>query len=155
MDITIDVEDYRLNVRTACIIKHNNKILVHKNEDKDHFCLIGGRVELGENSADTIKREVKEEIGKDIEIKKYIATVENFFKYEGLKYHEYMFIYEVEFIDEKDKYIEETLENIEGKENLKYYWLELDKINNYEIKPKIIKDILKQGEYPIHKINID
>ena len=26
MDITIDVNDYKLNVRAACVIKHNNKI---------------------------------------------------------------------------------------------------------------------------------
>ena len=33
MDITIDVNDYKLNVRAACVIKHNNKILeVYLNE---------------------------------------------------------------------------------------------------------------------------
>ena len=50
MDITIDVGNYKLNVRAACIIKHNNKILVHKNTNKEHYCLIGGRVGIGETS---------------------------------------------------------------------------------------------------------
>lgn len=31
MDITVDVGEYKLNVRTAGIIMHNNKILVHSN----------------------------------------------------------------------------------------------------------------------------
>ena len=30
MDLTIDVEDYKLNVRAAGVIIHNNKVLVHK-----------------------------------------------------------------------------------------------------------------------------
>jgi len=47
MDITIDVNDYKLNVRAACVIKHNNKILVHKNINSNHYCLIGGRVKIG------------------------------------------------------------------------------------------------------------
>ena len=49
MDLTIDIEDYKLNIRAACIIKHNNKILLHKSDDKDHYCLIGGREGIGEN----------------------------------------------------------------------------------------------------------
>ena len=64
MDITIDVDNYKLNVRAAGVMIHNGKILVHRNINSDHYALIGGRVEIGENSADTIKREIKEELGK-------------------------------------------------------------------------------------------
>lgn len=155
MDITIDVDNYKLNVRAACIIKHNNKILVHRNINSDHYCLIGGRVEIGEPSDQTIKREVQEEIGKEIESTRYISTIENFFEMKGSKYHEYMFIYEAEFKEEKDKLIEEDLQNVEGKDYLKYVWLDLDKIEEYPILPKVVKEILKEEKYPVHKINID
>ena len=103
MDITIDVEDYKLNVRAAGVIIHNNKVLVHKNVNSDHYALVGGRIEIGENSVDTIKREIKEELGKDIEITGYISTIENFFEMKGSKYHEIMFVHKVEFVDEKEK----------------------------------------------------
>ena len=155
MDITIDVGNHKLNVRAACIIKHNNKILVHRNINKDHYCLIGGRVEIGESSEDAIKREVQEELGKEIQIDCYISTVENFFKMKDSKYHEYMFIYQAEFKEEKDKLIEDTLQNMEGKDFLRYEWLDLNKIDNYTILPKVIKEILKEDKYPVHKINID
>lgn len=98
MDITIDVEDYKLNVRAAGIMIHNGKILLHRNINSDHYALIGGRVEIGESSVNTIKREIKEELGKNIEITGYISTIENFFENEGSKYHEIMFIYKIEFI---------------------------------------------------------
>lgn len=83
MDITIDVDNYKLKVRTAGVIIHNGKILVHRNINSDHYALIGGRVEIGEDSANTVKREIKEELGKNIEITGYISTIENFFEMKG------------------------------------------------------------------------
>ena len=102
MDITIDVGDYKLNVRAGVVIIHNNKILLHRNVNSDHYAMIGGRVEIGENSEHTIKREVQEELGKEIEITGYVSTVENFFEMKGAKYHEIMFIYKAEFIKEEE-----------------------------------------------------
>ena len=58
MDITIDVADYKLNIRAAGVIIHNGKMLVHRNINNNHYAIIGGRVEIGENSADTVKREI-------------------------------------------------------------------------------------------------
>ena len=155
MDLTVDVGDYKLNVRAAVIIIHRNKILVHKNVNSDHYALIGGRVKVGEDSANTVKREIREELGKEIKLIGYVSTVENFFELEGLKYHEVLFIHQGEFRNEEDKKIECTLQNVEGKDYLQYEWLEIDKIEEYPLVPKLIKEILKQKKLPIHKINND
>jgi len=155
MDICINVEGQKLNIRAAGIIIHNNKMLTHKSTNKDHYALIGGRVQIGENSEITLKREIMEEIGKEIEITGYVSTIENFFEFESEIYHEIMFIHKAEFVNEEDKKIENTLENLEGKEYLKYEWIDLDKIDEYDIKPKVIKEILKERKFPVHKINND
>ena len=155
MDITIDVEEYKLNVRAAGIIIHNNKILTHRNTKSDHYALIGGRVEIGEDSEATLKREIMEEMGKEIEITGYISTIENFFEMDSRKYHEIMFVHKAEFKNEKDQKIEDTIKNIEGKDYLVYEWIPLEKIDEYPIKPEVVKEILKQGKFPIHKINKD
>ena len=155
MDITIDVEEYKLNVRAAGIIIHNNKILTHRNTKSDHYALIGGRVEIGEDSETTLKREIMEEMGKEIEITGYISTIENFFQMDSQKYHEIMFVHKAEFKNKKDQKIEETINNIEGKDYLVYEWIPLEKIDEYPIKPEVVKEILKQGKFPIHKINKD
>ena len=153
MDISIDVENYKLNVRTAVIIIHNNKILVHRNVNSDHYALVGGRVQIGENSEEAVKREVKEEIGKDIEMLGYISTIENFFEMNNKKYHEILFVHKAEFKNDEDKKIEYTIKNIEGKEYLQYEWIDLDKIQEYSLMPKIIKQVLKEEKLPTHKIN--
>lgn len=155
MDLTIDVEDYKLNVRAAGVIIHNNKVLAHKNINSDHYALIGGRVAIGDDSEKTVKREIQEELGKEIEITGYVATVENFFEMKDAKYHEILFIHRAEFKNEEDKKIEYTLKNIEGKDYLQYEWIELDKIDKYPLLPQVVKDVLKENKFPVHKINND
>ena len=149
MDVTLDVEDYKLNIRAGGVIIHNNKVLTHRNINKEHYCMPGGRIEIGESSEQTIKREIQEELGKQIEITGYLATIENFFEMENKKYHE------IEFKNEEDQKIDYTMQNIEGKEYLQYEWLDLDKIEEYNILPGCLKEILKSGDYPKHVINDD
>ena len=144
-----------MNVRAAGIIIHNNKVLTHCNLNEEHYALIGGRIGIGENSEDALKREIQEEIGKEIEISGNIATIENFFEINDKKYHEIMFVHKAEFINEEDKKIETTIQNIEGKDYLKYEWIDLNEIDKYPLRPQIIKQILKNGKFPTHKINID
>lgn len=155
MDLSLDIEEYKLNIRTGAVIIHNNKVLTHRDINKDHYCLPGGRVEIGESSEETIKREIKEELGKDIEIIGYIATIENFFEMEKRKYHEIYFLYKIEFKNEEDKKIEYMMHNTEGKEYLQYDWIDLNEIDKCNILPVCLKDILKRKQFPIHTINND
>ena len=155
MDITIDVEDYKLNVRGSVLIEHNGKILAHRNINSNHYALVGGRVEIGEDSETTVKREIMEELGKKIEVTGYVATIENFFEMKGSKYHEIMFVHKIEFTNEDDKKIEYTMKNIEGKDYLQYEWIEINKIDEYPLLPRAVKEVLKENKFPIHKINND
>ena len=155
MDLSLDIEEYKLNIRTGAVIIHNNKVLTHRDINKDHYCLPGGRVEIGESSKETIKREIKEELGKDIEIIEYIATIENFFEMEKKKYHEIYFLYKVEFKNEEDKKIEQMLDNKEGKEYLEYNWIDLNETDKCNLLPACLKEILKKEKFPVHVINND
>lgn len=153
MDITVDMEEYKLNVRAAGIIIHKGKVLLHKSNKEKHYALLGGRVKIGENSENTLKREILEETGKEIEITGYISTIENFFEANEKKYHEIMFVYQAEFKKEEDKQIIEPIKNIEGREYLQYEWLDVNELDKYDIRPKIIKEILKESKLPVHRIN--
>ena len=59
---------------------------------------IGGTIELGEKSSETIKREYMEEIEVDIEIKQHLGCLENIFSIDG-NIGEIIQIYYVEFKD--------------------------------------------------------
>lgn len=64
MDLSIDIEEYKLNIRAATIITHNNKILVHRNTKSDHYALIGGRVEIRRTFRRNCKKRNTRRIGK-------------------------------------------------------------------------------------------
>lgn len=61
MDISIDIDNYRLNVRAGAIIEINGKYLMCKSSG-GHYFIVGGRVKVGETSLHTIKRELNEEL---------------------------------------------------------------------------------------------
>ena len=75
-------------------------------------------------------------IEKEIEVTEYLATIENFFPWNGVRTHEIQFVYRAEFMDEKDKKLQETIKNKEGNNNIQYEWLDLNNLDEYPIKPK-------------------
>lgn len=67
-----------IHVSAAIIIK-DNKIFVTQRgygEFKDWWEFPGGKIEEGETSEECLKREIKEELKADINIDKYLCTVE-------------------------------------------------------------------------------
>ena len=51
---------------TALIINKNNEVLLELRSDDNKYGYIGGMIEVDENIIDALKREIKEELGKDI-----------------------------------------------------------------------------------------
>ena len=148
MDIRIIVDGMKLNVRSGIIITQGDKVLLHKNDNKDNYCLPGGGVHFLESSEEAIIREIKEETGLDIEVEKFVSTIENLFEHDGIKFHEIYFIYKGRFTKEVDT--SKIIENIEGKP-IKYGFVPIDKIDDYYILPIVTKDIIKNNT--IHIIN--
>ena len=153
MDLSVVLNNQKLNIRACAIIIHDNKLLVHNNVNESHVALVGGRVKIGESSEQTLKREIMEEMGKEIEIIEYVSTIENFFEADDMPYHEIMFVYRVDFKNEEDKKIIETIHNVEGDDELRYDWIDLDKIDEYPLKPDILKELLRNNKYLGHGIN--
>jgi ADP-ribose pyrophosphatase YjhB (NUDIX family) len=94
MDITYYNNDNTVfNYRTCGIISDEKRILLHRMKDDDFWTLVGGRVQMLESSDCAIKREIKEELGENIEINRLIWTVEHFFIFKDKHYHEISTIY--------------------------------------------------------------
>ncbi len=61
--------------------------------------LLGGGIEPGERAADTVRRELAEEIGVAVRVGERLATIESIFTYEGRPGHEVVLVYEAELVD--------------------------------------------------------
>ena len=95
----------RVRTVALALVRHRDRILVELGRDavKDEtfFRLLGGTVELGETGADTVRRELLEELGAEAEVGRLAATIENHFTYEGEQAHEICLVYECSLRDER------------------------------------------------------
>lgn len=139
-DLTIDLGEQMLNCRTAGIIVKDNHVLLHKNKKDPFWTLIGGRIQLGEDSGQAVEREFEEELGIPVRAKQLLCSVENFFTYKGRPYHEYSFIYLIQDVENSLCGIGEVI-SPEGGE-FHYEWIPLENIGELSIKPDFLGEKL-------------
>jgi ADP-ribose pyrophosphatase YjhB (NUDIX family) len=134
---------------SLCLFRNGNRILVSTHCDavkQDSFCRpLGGGIEFGESSREAMIREVREEIGLDIENLQLLSVLENVFSLEGQPRHEIVFIYDAEF---KDKSLYEMQgidcyeDSIDAKFQAKWLSLEEIKADNIRLVPEELEDLL-------------
>jgi len=75
-----------------CLFRHTDKILVSEEHDpskgETFYRPLGGGIEFGEHSLDTIYRELMEEIGAEVKDLVYLGTLENIYVFNGIPGHE-------------------------------------------------------------------
>ena len=86
-DLKFKTDNFDFHSRASVIIynKDKSKVLLFKVEDeRDFYLLPGGKIHINEDSLSAIKREVKEELGYDLEFT-FISINENFLIKENTK----------------------------------------------------------------------
>ncbi|WP_235318369.1 NUDIX hydrolase [Planococcus sp. CAU13] len=118
---------------TLGILYKNNHILLeeivgkHSRGTGFYYRPIGGTIQFGERSSETIKREFHEELAAEVEIKNYITCLENIFKIEESIGHEITQVYEVAFTDSA-LYRKDCFQVIEGNRITYAKWISIDEL---------------------------
>lgn len=114
-----------------CIFRHGDHILAAEGfdsvKDQTFYRPLGGRIEFGERGAETIARELREEIKAEVANVRYMGTLENIFSYEGKEGHEIVLVYDGQLAD-ASLYQCEKIEGWEEDDKLLFtaYWCTLD-----------------------------
>jgi 8-oxo-dGTP pyrophosphatase MutT (NUDIX family) len=136
---------------TLGIIFKGNYILLEEQEGKHskgeglYYRPIGGTIELGEKSDETLVREFNEELGIEIVIIRYISCIENIFMIDNNTGHEITQIYLAGFKDE-NLYQKEDFKVTEGNKLTKAKWVLKEELfsGEKELYPNGLTELLKR-----------
>lgn len=129
MDLSIKLEDTKVKIRVAGLVKTKKGYLFEKS-DNDYIFTMGGKIMLNESSREAMIRETEEEIGFKIETLHLRSVIENFYGLSPNKVHEICFVYEVE-----DVY--------EGNIPEGFIEVSINDVDQYDIRPKQIVEVMK------------
>lgn len=87
----------------VCVLQYRGAIFVFEAYDRTKrqtfYRPLGGTIEFGEHSSQTVLREFREEINAEIKALEYLGAFENIFIHEGQPGHEIVLVYQGDFAD--------------------------------------------------------
>lgn len=151
-DLKFKSDNFDFHSRASVIIynKDKSKVLLFKVEDgRDFYLLPGGKIHTNEDSLTAIKREVKEELGYDLEFT--ISSVnENFLAKNEINIMQYEFLYKAIY----SKPIEKEIFNCLDREGQTFHWISINDIDKVKILPSRQKPVIKNYDYnQVHHIS--
>ena len=153
--ISFDVDNNKFNFRVSGIFLDSTgkRFLTNTRANIDFCVLPGGRVEMGEDTMESLTRELQEELGVEIELSGIKATTENFFEFDNKKYHELQYLYVGKILDTK---LEEKIGRFMGTENKDIFeWKNIADLDTMNYTPAYLKEIIKEvadGNYDIRHL---
>lgn len=148
MDIKIKNNMEEFHGRTCGIIKQENSFLVMRGNNTSYYHIPGGHIEIGEDSEQAIAREIKEEIGCEIQEAKLFAIQENFWTKENKRCHGIEFYYMIKPKDKLEIKDYKRIENDKGIEKLlDFKWVTQEELKDIDLRPSNIRDMLSNDEY--------
>ncbi|MEX0346232.1 MAG: NUDIX hydrolase [Rhizobiaceae bacterium] len=148
--LTFDQGENRFNFRVAGLAFRDGHMLVHRATHEHFWTFPGGRAEMGEETADTLRREMGEEIQCEIAVGRLLWVVENFFRYEGRDFHELGFYYimklETEFPFVPDEIVHRI---VDGVNDTEFKWVEASPstLAALPLYPEFIPEVI--GDLPL------
>jgi 8-oxo-dGTP pyrophosphatase MutT (NUDIX family) len=142
MDIVFKNEKSVFNYRVAAIWIEKGHVLIHRSATDSTWSLPGGRVEMMEDSQASVVREIKEELGIEVQVDQLVWSVENFFEYSGHNFHEIGFYYKISPVNDVTYFKDGDFHGNEG-ERLVYRWVAIEEIDQIELYPQFLREELK------------
>ncbi|MEK8032745.1 NUDIX hydrolase [Ideonella sp. DXS29W] len=138
--ISVPLRGQRFQVRAAAIVIHDDHLLVHRAPGDEYWALPGGRVEVGEDAASTVVREMKEELGEDVACGPLWHVAENFFDLGGERFHEIGFYFRAA-LPAASRYLDKTRSHggVEGHLGLEFRWLALGSLGAMNLRPTFLQ----------------
>lgn len=143
--IAMNAGDSRFQLRAGALIRSNGHILIHRVVGDQFWVLPGGRVEFHEAGAETLAREIEEEIGCSATIGPLRFIIENFFEFAGRRVHELGFYYEAELSRPLPFHETEIVHRVkDGSADLEFRWAQSTRavLDQFDLQPLPVRDLI-------------
>jgi len=155
--ITFKQNSARFTYRVAAIATHNNRVLFEYAPQRNFYLPPGGRAELGETAAESLSREMREELGVDITIVRLLYVVEHFFSHKNTSHHTLALYFLVTFPADSYLYTQtDPFTRVEEDWQLTFAWLPIAELERFPIYPSFLRKGLQIiPEHTTHIVHID
>ena len=134
----------RFRYRVGGIVLCDGYALFGTNEECGYYYTVGGGVHIGERSEDAILRELFEETGEKMSVIRPLCLVENFFEgdgiFEGLDSHVLELYYLISCAERKEFNVHSLAS---GDVEEKVCWLPIDRLEEYDVRPALVKELIR------------
>ena len=143
----------RVRAIAICVFRNGDRILVAEGIDEvksqKFYRPLGGTIEFGEYSAETVRRELLEEIQAEVFDLCYLGTLENIFTFNGKNGHEIVFVYDGKLTD-KTLYEKGRLHGDELGTPFEAIWIDLREIGpgSPPLYPTGLAELLHESKPP-------
>lgn len=142
--ITFDEENIRFTNRIVGIAYDGDRVLLHRAETDNFWALPGGRAELLETAAETLRREMLEEMNEAVEVDRLLWIAESFFYSGSRAFHELGFYFLMHLPpDSPLRRKTEPFYGQEGHLKIIFQWFPVETVDQVELYPRFLRTGLK------------
>ena len=114
------------------VIEEEGKILLCRGKGNGNFFFPGGHIEEGGSATEGFMREIKEELGEERAVKRFIGASENKFVTKKGEVHEINLVFEVTLLNDSGRVSQE--------DHLEFAWLTREELRDAIVFPTSLKD---------------
>ncbi|HYE78325.1 MAG TPA: NUDIX domain-containing protein [bacterium] len=130
-------DHFPIELLVRAVILVDAHVLLACNNKAEIRHLPGGHVERGQGAREALQREIREELGRDSKIGRFLGAIEHAFEQEGEFKHEINLLFEVTV---PGLSIDRVPESPEAKLDL--FWERLDTLADCALRPAVLADLL-------------
>ena len=120
------------------VIVEDGMFLLCRGKGRKNWFFPGGHIEDGESAPEALVREIKEELGEEGEVVRFLGASENKFEYKGATTHEINLVFEVALVNKGAC--------VSKEDHLEFQWLTRDELREAIVFPASLRDALLVNE---------
>lgn len=116
------------------VIEEDGKFLLCRGKGLPNWFFPGGHIEEGESAPEALVREIKEELGEDSEVVRFLGASENKYQTKKGDVHEINLVYEVSLLSNGERVSQE--------DHLEFEWLIREEFRDAIVFPASLRDAI-------------